>query len=43
LQALLALGFSRLVLVTRSFGSDLDDAMSARVTQEVFPLLDRGA
>ena len=39
LQELISLGFERLVLITRSFGSDLDDAMSARVAQELFPLL----
>ena len=40
LQALISLGFSRIIMITRSFGSDLDDVMSARVAQEVFPLLD---
>jgi 5,10-methylenetetrahydromethanopterin reductase len=40
LQALISLGFTRIIMITRSFGSDPDDVMSARVAQEVFPLLD---
>ena len=40
LQALISLGFARIIVITRSFGSDLHDVMSARVAQEVFPLLD---
>lgn len=40
LQELLDLGISRLVLFTRSFGTDPDDEIAARVAQEVAPLLD---
>lgn len=33
------LGFTRLILVTRSLDTDVDDAMSARVAETVLPLL----
>lgn len=39
LQGLVDLGFTRLLLVTRSLTTDVDDAMSARVADEVLPLL----